>query len=95
MKHLFLAFSLLVASTATITYTAPKPVAYAAAGATWLIASPTASLLLNTSPTAWTIGYWLLGNDLASRYALGGIVGGTVGTLAAVYVFKKLSNTNL
>lgn len=65
-----------------------------AAIATWVVVAPTVSLLVNTVPNPlWIIGCMLVDpRDGASRYAMGGIVGGTVGTLAAVAVYKTLKS---
>ena len=67
-----------------------------AAIATWAIVAPSVSLLVNTVPNPlWIVGCMLVSpNDWASRYALGGIVGGTVGTLAATAVYKALKSQN-
>lgn len=67
-----------------------------AAIATWAVVAPTVSLLVNTVPNPlWIVGYMLVDpRDGASRSAMGGIVGGTVGTLAAVVVYKALKSQN-
>lgn len=63
-----------------------------AALATWAVVSPSVSLLVNTVPNPlWIVGCLLVNpTDGASRYAMGGIVGGTVGTCAAFAVYKML-----
>lgn len=63
---------------------------------TWAIVAPTVSLLVNTVPNPlWIVGCMLVDpRNGASRYAMGGIVGGTMGTLAAVAVHKALKSQN-
>lgn len=70
----------------------------ATAAAAWVAVAPAVSFFVNTTPAFWPTGEFLCGNDLPSRYALGGIVGGTVATLAALYIYSKfesLRNTQL
>ncbi len=64
-----------------------------AAVATWAVVSPVVSLLANTRPNPlWAIGCLLAPNSLASRYAMGGIVGGTVGACAAFAVYNMFKS---
>ena len=66
--------------------------ALGAAAITWATVSPIASFLTNVVPNPlWIIGCLLVDpRDGASRYAMGGIVGGTVGTLAAVGMYRLI-----
>lgn len=89
MKKLSLLIMLTTAGYA-IESQAGDALAKAAGIATWVTVAPTASFIINTTPIFWNIGAALLGNAVASRYALGGIVGGTVGTMAGIVVYKKL-----
>ena len=65
----------------------------AAAAVTWVVVAPIASLWVNTMPSRLLgkLSYVLVGRGEAARIILDGIVGGTVGTLAAMYVYQKLT----
>lgn len=81
-----LSFGLLGAQTTRPLEALPATAAFA----TWAVVSPLVSLLVNVVPNLlWIIGCLLVDQkDFASRYAMGGIVGGTVGTCAAVAVYR-------
>jgi uncharacterized membrane protein len=90
MKYMIIFLTLLCSISFT---TKPiEPLASVASIVTWAIVSPVISLLTNTVPNPlWSVGYKLVGRSWPSRYALGGIVRGTVGTLAAVAVYCKVA----
>lgn len=87
---LLLSFGLLSTQTTNTVEIAPL----AAAVATWAVVAPSVSLLVNIySNPLWLVGCLLVNpNDWASRDALGGIVGGTAGTLAAVATYNSLKS---
>ncbi len=89
--------SIFVLSIGLLTASNTRPIEVlpaAAAVATWIVVAPTVSLFVNTVPNPLQeIGCMLVDpRDLASRYAMGGIVGGSVGTYAALAVYKALAS---
>lgn len=72
-----------------------EPIPAVAAVITWVAIVPPLSRVINTVPNPlWEVGSLLVGpRDLASRYALGGIVAGTIGTCAAVIVYNLFKST--
>jgi phosphotransferase system glucose/maltose/N-acetylglucosamine-specific IIC component len=68
-----------------------KVSAFIGAAVTWAAIAPTVSLIVNTTPIFFSVGELLLGRDYASRYALGGIIGGTVATYVAAKVYRVLA----
>src|SRR5205807_2278342 len=93
VKISYVLLGLLIASATTTQ--AIDPIASIAAGLSWLAIAPITSLLVNIVPSPITqMGEWLLGNTrrgIALRCVGGGTIGGTIGTLAAVYVYNKIA----
>lgn len=93
-RVLILSVGLLVAQNTCPKGYSIEPVPAMAAVATWVVVARSVSLLVNTVPNPlWEVGSLLVGpQDLASRYALGGIFAGTVATCAALGVYKVLTS---